>query len=318
VRSASTRRHISATAVTLLASAATLGTGVFWGVYWAPIRALAEIGLVGAWGTLAIAFAAAGALFPFAMANWRRLAAADPLALGSVALGGAAFALYSVGFLYGRVGIIILLWFLSPVWSTLIGRYMMGWPTPRLRYVAIVVGLVGLALMLGAGGQVPAPHGIGEWMSLAGGVLWSFSTTGIRARSDISPSSAAFVFAVGAIVVTLGLAPLLAPWPTLVGRDATKMIGLVLAAGVMWWGVSVAALMWAATRLDPTRVAILLMSEVLVGTASAAIYANERLRTIEMLGGALVLCSGALEVWPTRRAEIDDRDGRASDDRNEI
>ena len=303
---------MSRNVVTLLASAVTLWTGMFWGLYWLPVRALAEMGLAGGWGTLAITLAAAGALLPLAVANRDRLATADPLALASIALGGAAFALYSVGFLYGRVAIIILLWFLSPVWSTLIGRYVMGWPTPRLRYAAIVVGVAGLVVMLGADGQAPAPRGIGEWMSLAGGVLWSFSTTGIRAKSDVGPFSAAFIFAVGAASATLALAPLLGPWPKIAAHDAAKLIGLALATGGMWWVASIASLMWAATRLDPARVAILLMSEVLIGAVSAAFLAGERLRDFEILGGALVLCAGVLEIWPMRRPELGGRDERPS------
>jgi drug/metabolite transporter (DMT)-like permease len=301
-------QFMSRNAVTLIASAVTLGTGIFWGFYWLPVRALAEMGLIGAWGTLAITLAAAGLLFPFAPASRRQLAAADPLALASIALGGAAFALYSVGFLYGRVAIIILLWFLSPVWSTLIGRYLMGWPTPRLRVAAIAVGLAGLALMLGRDGQAPLPHGVGEWMSLVGGVLWSFSTTGIRTKSDIAPLPAAFIFAVGATLATLVLAPMLRPLPTLAARDMAKAIGLAFATGGLWWGVSIAGLMWATVRLDPARVAILLMTEVLAGALSASFLANERLREAEMLGGALVLCAGVLEIWPARRSG---RSGRA-------
>ncbi len=289
---------MSRNSVTLVASAITLGTGLFWGAYWLPVRALAEMGLGGAWGTLAITLAAAAALSPFALAGRRRLAAADPLGLAAIALGGAAFALYSVGFLYGRVAIIILLWFLSPVWSTLIGRYVMGWPTPPLRLAAIVVGLAGLAVMLGAGGQAPLPRSLGEWMSLVGGILWSFSTTGIRTKSDIDPVSAAFVFAVGATVATLLLAPLLAPSPALAVADAAKAAGVALATGGLWWGASMAGLMWAAMRLDPARVAILLMTEVLAGALSAAFLADERLQNAEMLGGALVLCAGVLEIWP--------------------
>ena len=65
----------------------------------------------------------------------------------------------------------------------MIGRFVMGWPTPRLRVAAIVVGLAGLAMILGADGQAPLPRGVGEWMSLVGGVLWSISTTGIRTKS---------------------------------------------------------------------------------------------------------------------------------------
>ena len=292
--------------VTLFASAVTVWTGMFWGVYWLPVRALADMGLAGAWGTLAITLAAAAVLAPFALADRRRLAEVDPLALVSIALGGAAFALYSVGFLYGRVAIIILLWFLSPVWSTLIGRFIMRWPTPRLRVAAIVVGLAGLVLILGANGQAPWPRGVGEWMSLVGGVLWSISTTGIRTKSDIDPLPAAFVFAIGATVAALALAPMLAPSPSLDAHDAARMIGLGLATGGLWWGASIAGLMWATTRLDPARVAILLMTEVLAGALSAAFLADERLRAAEMAGGILVLCAGVLEIWPTRRAASGD------------
>ena len=92
---------MSRNSVAILASAITFWTGMFWGAYWLPVRVLADLGLVGAWGTLAITLAAAAALFPSALAGRRGLATADPLALASIAVGGAAFALYSVGFLYG-------------------------------------------------------------------------------------------------------------------------------------------------------------------------------------------------------------------------
>ena len=112
--------------------------------------------------------------------------------------------------------------------------------------------------------------------------------------------SAAFVFAVGATVATLMLAPLLAPLPRFAVAGAAKVIGLALATGCLWWGASMAGLMWATMRLDPARVAIFLMTEVLSGSLSAAFLANEQMRNFEMLGGALVLCAGVLEMWPAR------------------
>ncbi|MCB6177710.1 DMT family transporter [Rhodobacter sp. Har01] len=287
--------------VTLIASSIVLWTGIFWGVYWLPVRALAERGLPGAWGTAAITLGAVGLLLPVAWTNRRQIATANRIALASIALGGAAFALYSIGFTSGRVAIIILLWFLSPVWATLIGRFLMGWPIPRLRLLAIAVGLSGLVLMLGAGGGPPFPKGIGEWMSFLGGVLWAFSTVGIRARSDIGPASAAFVFALGAAATSLLLAPLLTPLSAPSPGALIPAIALALLAGGLWWGVSMAGLMWATVRLDPARVSILLMTEVLVGAVSAAVLAGELLDPLEIAGGALVLCAGVLEVWPARR-----------------
>ena len=287
---------------TLLATAIVLATGAVWGLYWLPVRALADLGLPGPWGTVAITLAATLVLLPMAVIRRRTLMRTNRVALVSIAVAGAAFALYSIGFVYGRVAIIILLYFLTPVWSALIGRYLMGWHTPRLRLLAIAVGLAGLAIMLGADGQVPLPRGAGEWMALIAGVLWSVGTTGIRATSDLRPVEAAFIFALGATLAALALAPMLDPWPNAAAiADLARASGIAVATGTLWWVLSIAGLMWATVRLEPARVGILLMAEVLVGAVSAALLAGEHIAPVEIAGGALVLTAGLLEVWPARR-----------------
>ncbi|OOY28827.1 EamA family transporter [Thioclava sp. L04-15] len=282
-----------------LASVITLLTGAFWGLYWLPVRALDARGLAGAWGTVGVTLAALVLLGPFAWRSRHEIAVTSPVALASIALGGGAFALYSIGFVYGRVAPVILLWFLTPVWSTLIGRFVMGWPTPRLRLYAIALGLAGLALILGAGGGLPLPRDLGEWMTLAGGVLWSISTTGIRATSRLSPAPSAFVFSLGAALASLILAPILAPLPSVV-EALPATLALTLGTGAIWWGLSLAALMWATVRLEPARVGILLMTEVVVGAISAALLAHEMLSPMELAGGLLVLGAGVLELWPVK------------------
>ena len=287
---------------TLLAGLFVVATGTLWGIYWVPVRRLAEIALPGPWGTLAVVVAAALLLAPFGVRGRRRLARCSPLALASLALGGAAFVLYSMGLVYGRVAIVILLFYLTPIWSTLIGRYWMGWPTPWLRGVAILVGLVGLALVLGAGHGVPVPTTVGDWLGLASGILWSVSSTGIRAQVRAGSGETAFVFALGAVAGAAVLAPSLAPWPGLPAAAVWPKAGLwILAAGGLWWGLSMAGLLWATARLEPARVGILLMSEVLVGVISAALFAGEHLGAVEAVGGALVVAAAIMEVWPLRR-----------------
>jgi len=294
--------HMTHHRETVLATAIVVFTGALWGFYWLPVRSIYEMGLSGAWGTFAITTAAALCLSPFAIYQWQEFARSDRLAIISVAIGGAAFALYSIGFVYGRVAIIILLYFLTPVWSTLIGRYVMGWHTSRLRVLAILIGLTGLSVMLSADGELPIPRGPGEWMALAAGILWSVGTTGMRARSTLGPGPSAFVFAVGAAATSLVLAPFLEPIPS--GLDPVGMIeplGLAFVTGGLWWGLSIGSLMWATIRLEPARVGILLMAEVIVGSVSAALLAAEHLAPLEIVGGALVLCAGVLEVWPSDR-----------------
>lgn len=288
---------------TSLASALVLVIGIFWGLYWLPLRKLDALGLTGAWGTAAVTVFGCLLLMVPAVRHLGAIRRAGPLVLASLALGGAAFALYSVALVYGRVAMVILLYFLTPVWSTLIGRYIMGWTTPRMRLVAIALGLVELFTMLSANGGVPLPKDSGEWMSLIAGIMWSFATTGIRAKSTLGPIPSAFVFVAGAAIATLFLAPVLEPFPFEVFRT-WSLPGLALVTGGLWWALSIALLMWATVRLEPARVGILLMSEVLIGAATAALFAGEHLTGLEIAGGGLVLLAGVLEVWPLRRPRM--------------
>jgi len=292
-----------------LASAIVLLTGIVWGVYWVPVRDLADRGLDGAWGTGAITLAAALVLLPFVLADKAALRGRDRVGILSIALGGAAFALYSIGFLYGKVALVVLLWFFSPVWSVLITRYLLRAQVPLLRLLAIAVGLAGLFIMLGGDGGVPIPGNLGEWMAFIGGLIWAFATAGMRLRSDVTPMPSAFLFALGAAVTSFALAPVLEPVPAIAQGDLPVIAVQVLLTGGFWWVLSIAALMWAAVRLDPARVGILLMTEVVFGAVTAAIFAGESLSTSEMIGGALVILSGLLEVWPTKAGTGQGPDG---------
>ncbi|WP_341367196.1 DMT family transporter [Yoonia sp. BS5-3] len=284
--------------VTLIASILAIGSGMLWGFYWIPVRALGQAGLGGAWGTFAITMAACLLIFPFAARQLHRINACPALGIAATALGGVAFTLYSVAFLYGQVTITVLLFFLTPVWSTIIGRYIFGWPTPALRIWAIIVGLTGLAIMLSADGTWPIPRNLGEWMGLLSGILWSLASTGIRVKSNMAPAVAALIFATGACSAACVLALWLGPAPQ-VTHIWTSLV-IVIGTGGLWWAAAMIALMWATLRLDPARIGILLMSEVIVGAGSAALLAGEYLSPLEMLGGGLVIGAGLLELWPVR------------------
>ncbi|MEJ6392094.1 DMT family transporter [Gymnodinialimonas sp. 2305UL16-5] len=288
---------------TFLASGVILAIGFFWGLYWVPIRALEDLGLTGAWGTLAVVSTAALILAPFAILRRHSLARIDPLAAASVILGGFAFALFSVGLIYGRVAIVLILFYLTPVWSTLIARYVLGWTVTRSRLLALGLGLGGMVLVLGSGTQLPVPRGMGDWLGLIAGLLFSISSTGIRTRLTIGPQETGFLFVLGACLAAGILAPLLAPLPQVEALGPIWDLALwTLAAGGLWWGGLMSLFIWASTKLEPARVGILLMIEVLVGAASAALFAGEALSAAEWTGGLLVLAAGVAEVWRRSQA----------------
>lgn len=282
-----------------VASLCVLLTGCLWGLYWVPVRALAAAGLAGPLGSVVVAALALVLLLSaLALARGRgRGRVIDWLGLAATAAGGASFMLYSVGLVEGRISSVILLFYLTPVWTTLITGLVLRWPVPRLRYAVIVLGLVGLVLVLGGRGGVPVPRAAGEWLGLAAGALWSVASVGMRVRGEMRPLTGTTVFVAGALIAGLLLwliLPATSP-ATRLELDAATL-GWAVAAALVWWTGSMLALVWATARLEPARVGILLMSEVLVGVASSALFAGESLTAIQIVGATLLVAVGALDA----------------------
>ena len=288
-----------------LASLIVVCFGMLWGFYWLPLRQIDGLGLTGPWGTVAIMVVAVVLLLPWGWRGRHALRGSHPMAIASLVLGGCSLLLYSLGLLYGRVGIIVILFYLTPIWSTLIGRYLFGWPITGARVAALLAGVVGLLLMLGAEGGMPVPRGLGEWLGLASGFFWAVASIGIKVKATAGPAESTFLFAVGALLGGLILAPILAPLPDLSALPAPgAVVGWVIFTGALWWALSIVGLLWATTKLEPARVGILMISEVLVSVASAALIAGEVLSPAELMGGTLVLVAGVLEFLPARRTRL--------------
>ncbi|MDX1609184.1 MAG: DMT family transporter [Halofilum sp. (in: g-proteobacteria)] len=286
------------------AGTAVVAVGALWGIYWMPLRRLEAALPAGPWLTLAALLVACLLLAPAAWRGRARLRAARNRALASVALGGASFALYSNGLLYGHVAVVILLFYLTPIWSTLIARFWLGWAVSWWRYAAIACGLVGIALVLaGTHGGVPLPHGLGDWLGLASGLLWAIASTGIHVHSRTRPAETNFMFCAGGAAMALLLALSLGTGglPPIAPGAWLPAAGWTLLIGGFWWALSLTAFMWATQALEPARVGILLMSEVLVGAVSAALFADEPFGAALAVGAVLVIAAGVLETVPEWR-----------------
>lgn len=283
-----------------LAGSLVVTVGALWGLYWMPLRQLEALVPAGAWLTLAALLVACVLLAPAAWRGRARLRGAGRPAIASVALGGASFTLYSNGLLYGQVAVVILLFYLTPVWSTLIARFWLGWPVSWWRYAAIASGLVGIMLVLaGSHGGVPLPHDPGDWMGLASGLFWAIASTGIRVHSRTRPAETNFIFCAGGAVLALVMALALGREPVLPAESVeVAATGWVLAIGGLWWAGSLTLFLWATGVLEPARVGILLMSEVIVGALSAAFFAGEPFGALVAIGATLVIAAGALETLP--------------------
>lgn len=286
----------SASPPTIVAVAA-----VFWGLWWLPLRALQ--GLVGpdvgpSALNLWLYAVAAVVLLPVLWARRGRLAIGGvPLGVAAVLFGLAIIA-WNGALQTGQVVRVTLLFYLAPIWRTLLERIVLGEPVGGRRLVAIALGFGG-ALVLLADGWPPVPRALGDWLGLGAGMVFAGSATAARygrvdgrALTALSFLTAAVV--AGAAAVFVADRPAV---PTLAALGAVAGVSLLWLVPVTW------ALLWGAGRLDPGRLALLMLLEVVAAAGSAALLAGEPFGLREAAGCALILAAGALEALGQHHAQ---------------
>lgn len=274
--------------------------GVVWGATWLPLRALEDGGFDGAWAPLPAVLAGVLMLLPVVLWRWRRAAAAGwPLALVGMA-GGTGYALYSDALLLTEIVTAILLFYLTPVWSTILARLYLGQPITTVRLAAIALGLAGLWVILGIDGGLPVPRGLGDWLGLASGMIWAVATVGFRKRPEADPVLMAFYYLIGTLIAALAIAFGFMPievgtWDRLAAATLDNGLLILFSGAVMYAGAMV-LLVWAGQRLDPGRMGVLLMIEVPVAVATAALFTDEPFGWRQVIGGGLILSAAGVEI----------------------
>ena len=283
-----------------IAKLACAYSGVAWGVFWIPLRAMDQAGIVGAWATVVFYVVPLILLLPVIVWRWRLLVAGG-LSLHLTGLcTGLALVLYADAVLYTEVVPAMLLYYLTPVWSTLLARLFLGEAITPLRWLTLALGFAGLYVILGGDSGIPWPSKIGDWMGLAAGIIWAVAA--VRMRRDETNDSIEFTvvcFLWGCVAaLAIALSPLegpaLAPrweviWPLL--PWLVPVLVLVVMTGTF-------AAMWGTPRLNPGTVAILFMTEISVGAVTAAIWAGEPFGAREVAGIVLITCAGLAESLP--------------------
>ena len=281
----------------LLPSLGIAFSSALWGLFWIPVRAIEEAGISVQW-TGPVLFACVTLIFlPVALMRWRVLRSAGPGLILTGLLPGTAFAFYAVSFNMTDVVHALLLFYVSPIWSTLLGLVLLGERLNLNRVAALIMGLGGLAVVLGDGVSFPWPRQMGDWFALASGLCWSFASVRLFQGGSTFIFEKTFAFIAGAFVVGAALALLPLGIENALPDMASLKQGWAWIAGVALFLLPATWLtIWPTTVLSPARIGILFMTEAIVGIGSAAWLTNEPFGLREMIGTALIMSAALVEV----------------------
>ncbi len=286
-------------AIASLVYAATL-----WGLVWYPYRLLDEAGVGG------VASSFFSYALPLLLVGWlhgRTVAAARRrwgwlLAMGLAA--GWTNLAYVLAVLEGEVVRVLLLFYLSPLWTVLFAWLLLREKLNHAGWAVMALAAGGAIVMLWQPGDWPLPANRAEWLGLSAGVMFAASNVISRHLAGVAEGAKSVSVWAGVTVLTvLGLA-----WqPTELDfvQDAGTATWLLLGGVALAIGSMTYAVQYGLARVPANQAIVIFLSELVVAAASAYFLSDERMDVQEWLGAAMIvtasLFSGHMEDEQEKR-----------------
>jgi len=261
-----------------------------WGIIWYPYRLLSDAGISGvasSFYTYAITIVIASVFFA---KYWRDIAKLPVSIVWLGLVAGWTNLSYVLAIIDGEVMRVMLLFYLSPLWTLILAHFWLKEKTQLTGYIAIAASLLGAFIMLHDPkfGYLPLPRNTAEWLALSAGIGFSFTNVITRKSSHLSLVAKSYAIWVGVMTVALLLVPIMQlpiPNPTIFTLNdwgVMLLIALLLIAATFFvqYGVS---------KVEATRASVLFLFELVVAAIASYYLAHEMMALNEWIGGSLIV-----------------------------
>jgi drug/metabolite transporter (DMT)-like permease len=269
-----------------------------WGIVWYPYRIMSDAGvsgIVSSFYTYCIAVILAALYFS---KHWRGVFQL-PLSIILLSLvAGWTNLSYVLAIIDGEVMRVMLLFYLSPLWTLILAHFWLKEETHLAGMIAIVTSLLGAYIMLydPLVSGFPVPRNTAEWLGLSSG--FGFALTNVMTRKSVHLSLRAKSFAIwiGVIVVCVIAMPLMqvsllspamltpANWLVMV------LIAVLLIAATLF-------VQYGVTLIKATRASVLFLFELVVAAIAAYFLTDETMNLYEWIGGALIVAASVFAAF---------------------
>jgi len=211
---------------------------------------------------------------------------------------GAAFTLYANSLVETTVIRATLLFYLSPIWSTILGVIWLSECLTKARIVSIFVAIVGLFLLLLDLNNLESPKlNIGDLFGFLSGIFWAIGAVIINRWPNAPTLPLTTIVYVATTIISILFA-------IFIYQDSIPDIDIIKDSffiAAIWSIIILLPCFWIIFRVSqllfPGRVGILMMSEVIVAIVSATILVpNETMLVSQWLGAGAILLAGVIEV----------------------
>lgn len=266
-----------------------------WGLFWIPLRALEEIGLHGLWITVVYFLIPTICVIPITVWRWIHVKNGGLSLQLTAMLAGGALLLYSTAIVYTDVVRAILLFYLTPIWASILARIFLGDEITTQRIIAMATAVLGMLTIFGLGTRFPIPQNIGDWLGIGSGFFWAVAMVRIRMTKSHSAIELTTGFFQWSLIFSASVAWLLAPTYIPKIEQTLPVLPLLFFFTAFLVLPGTYASLWGPKHLSPGIVGLLFMSEIVVGAISVAIFAGEPFGIREIIGVFLILGASIVE-----------------------
>lgn len=269
-----------------LAIACVLFSAAMWGIIWYPMRLFEASGLTVLWATLIMYLMALVWSLPAFVRARRRDSHVPVELLGLAVAAGFTNLTFLVALNEGEVMRVMLLFFLSPLWSVLLSRIWLKEKISELALVMLLLAMSGTVMMLWRPELgFPWPADRADWLALFAGMMFSVNNVISRKLGYMPLAVKSTVVYFGVVVVALAVIAIRQPAFPDASLSVWSQAGIV--GGLMIMAMTVSVL-YGLAHMAIYRSAVLMLFELVVAALSAWWLTNEHMSQSEWIGGAFI------------------------------
>ena len=269
-----------------------------WGLYWIPLRYLENSGISGLWASLLIYAVAFFFVFPRFFKLRADFYASKTLYILLAIFAGWTNLAFVLALLEGEVVRVMILFYLSPVWATLLAFFILNERLKKRNIMALVLAIAGVFLISWHPEiEFTKSFDRADFYAVTSGVAFAISNILVRKIGGLS-HSVKMCSAWFGVMVLAGCGILLTqdsfPVVTLNNLLLIFVLGFPLMI-IMTWTAQ-----YAVSNLPIYLSSVLFLFEIIVGAISAVMLANEFITIIQFIGIIIILSAGLINTVTTK------------------
>tara|TARA_Y100001949_G_scaffold4859_1_gene3744 strand:+ start:980 stop:1810 length:831 start_codon:yes stop_codon:yes gene_type:complete len=269
-----------------------------WGLYWIPLRYLENSGISGLWASLLIYAVAFFFVFPRFFKLRADFYASKTLYILLAIFAGWTNLTFVLALLEGEVVRVMILFYLSPVWATLLAFFILNERLKKRNIMALVLAIAGVFLISWHPEiEFTKSFDRADFYAVTSGVAFAISNILVRKIGGLS-HSVKMCSAWFGVMVLAGCGILLTqdsfPVVTLNNLLLIFVLGFPLMI-IMTWTAQ-----YAVSNLPIYLSSVLFLFEIIVGAISAVMLANEFITIIQFIGIIMILSAGLINTVTTK------------------